>query len=116
MVDGGNYNGFNISGIGLIKAAKIQYRALTTYLTSASDFLDNFNALNQACSDLVGTGGITGGDCTEVGKALNAVQMSNTWNCAPSQPAPPALCSAGAPQNTIFDNFESGLGNWTISG
>ena len=37
MVDGGSYNGRTVTGIGLTKAAKIQYRALTTYLTSGSD-------------------------------------------------------------------------------
>src|SRR5262249_33169735 len=36
MVDGGTYNGQIISGIGLTKAAKIEYRALTVYLTSGS--------------------------------------------------------------------------------
>ena len=45
MVDGGTYNGRTITGIGLTKAAKIEYRALTQYLTSGSDFLDNYNAL-----------------------------------------------------------------------
>ena len=34
MVDGGSYNGRTVTGIGLAKAAKIRYRALTTYLTS----------------------------------------------------------------------------------
>ena len=52
MVDGGSYNGRTVTGIGLTKAAKIQYRALTTYLTSGSTFADNANALNQSCSDL----------------------------------------------------------------
>ena len=117
MVDGGTYNAQTVSGIGLTKAGKIQYRALTQYLVSSSDFLDNYNALQQSCSDLVGTAGITSGDCAEVKKALDAVQMANTWACTPSQPAVPAVCSAGQyPVNSFFDNFESGLGNWTRSG
>ena len=57
MVDGGTYNGRTISGIGLTKAAKIQYRALVTYLTSGADFADYGVALNQACGDLAGTFG-----------------------------------------------------------
>ena len=73
MVDGGTYNGFTVTGIGLTKAGKIQYRALTVYLNSASDFLDNYNALNQSCTDLVGTAGITAADCTQVKNALDAV-------------------------------------------
>ena len=46
MVDGGTYNGQTVTGIGLAKAARIQYRALTTYLTSGSGFRDNSAALN----------------------------------------------------------------------
>ena len=123
MVDGGGYNSFTISPLdgnqatSILKAAKIQYRALTQYLTSASDFLDNYNAIQQACTDLIGTSGITAGNCVEVKKALDAVEMSSVWPCSPTQAAPPALCSAGfAPQNVFYDSFETGLGNWTISG
>lgn len=123
MVDGGTYNGITIAALdanaatSLSKAGKIQYRALTQYLVSASDFLDNYNALQQACSDLIGISGITAGNCAEVKKALDAVQMSNTWPCAPPQAAAPALCSAGqVPVNTFLDNFEAGLSNWLISG
>ena len=58
-VDGGSYNGRTVTGIGLLKAAKIWYRALTTYLTSGSTFLDSYNALIQSCTDLTGTNGIT---------------------------------------------------------
>jgi bacillolysin len=123
MVDGGGYNGQTISPLdpnqftSLLKAAKIQYRALTLYLTSTSDFQDNYNALNQACVDLVGVAGITAGNCADVSRALDAVEMSAPWACAPSQAATPALCPVGKqPQNVLLDDFESGLSNWTISG
>ncbi len=123
MVDGGTYNSVTVTpldpsqAVSILKVAKIQYRALTQYLTSASDFLDNYNAIQQACTDLIGTSGITAGNCIEVKKALDAVQMSNVWPCSPAQATPPALCSAGlAPQNVFYDSFETGLGNWTISG
>jgi len=121
MVDGGTYNGFTITGIGLIKAGKIQYRALTTYLLSASDFLDNYNAVNQSCVDLVGSAGITSGDCIEVRKALDAVEMTSTWPCATLQAVVPPLCPAGKTPAYVFnDNLENtSSGNWmirTISG
>ncbi len=77
MVDGGSYNGRTITGIGLAKAGLIQYRALTTYLTSGSTFADNSTAVNQSCTDLVGTGGITAGDCSQVANAILAVEMAN---------------------------------------
>ena len=114
MVDGGTYNDTTVTGIGLTKAAKIQYRALTIYLISGSGFSDNFNALQQSCTDLVGTSGITSGDCTQVVNALLAVEMNNTWSCFGAQKAPP-LCAAGVPANTFVDTFESVTGNWTAT-
>ena len=117
MVDGGTYNGFTIAGIGLIKAGKIEYRALTTYLLSGSDFLDNYNALEQSCTDLIGVAGITAGDCAEVGKALDAVEMASPWPCSPPQASVPLFCPAGqVPSNVFFDNLENtASGNWVIT-
>jgi len=116
MVDGGSYNGKTVTGMGLTKAGKIQYRALTQYLLSSSDFLDNYNALQQACTDLIGTAGISAADCTEVKDAVDAVEMSDPWPCSPAQPIEPELCGPGQmPQNLFFDDFESGFDNWAIS-
>lgn len=114
MVDGGTYNNTTIAPIGLTKAAKIQYRALTVYLTSGSGFNDDSTALNQSCTDLVGTSGITASDCTQVALALVAVEMSHAWPCAGAAKAPP-LCSAGMSVNTFFDNFEAATSNWTAT-
>ena len=115
IVDGGTYNGYTVTGIGLAKAAKVEYRTLTAYLGSASDFLDTYFALRQSCTDLVGTAGITAADCGELGKAIAAVQMSSPWPCAPAQAAAPPLCPVGqAPQNAFFDTLENpASGNWT---
>ena len=114
MVDGGTYNGYSINGIGLTKAAKIEYRALTHYLLSGSDFLDNYNALKQACQDLIGSYGITAADYTEVVKALDAVEMSATWPCTPLQPATPLLCGPGQTHlDLFFDDLENAGGNWS---
>jgi bacillolysin len=112
MVDGGTYNGKTVTGIGLTKAAKIEYRALTSYLVSGSNFIDNHNALSQSCTDLIGTAGIAAGDCTQVGNALLAVEMNATWACSGATPAP-AMCAAGTLSSASFEGFETGLGNWT---
>lgn len=112
MVDGGTYNSQTITGIGLTKAAKVQYRALTTYLVSGANFIDNYNALNQSCTDLIGTAGIVAGDCTQIDKALLAVEMNATWACAGATAAP-ALCASGTVNVLATEGFESGLGNWT---
>lgn len=115
MVDGGSYNGLTITGLGSTKAAKIQYRALTRYLLSASDFLDNHHALMQSCVDLVGTSGISAADCAEVEQSLNAVEMSRPWPCSPPQAEVPLLCpSGGSVTDIFFDDLETiGSGQWT---
>jgi len=114
MVDGGTFNGITVTGMGLTKAAKIQYRVLTQYLVSASDFLDVYDAAPQACSDLIGTAGITASDCEQVRRAMDAVQMAAPALCL--QSAVPEFCPAGkAPSNLFFDDFESGLGSWSLS-
>ncbi|MCP4245618.1 MAG: M4 family metallopeptidase [bacterium] len=104
MVDGGTYNLITVAPLGLAKAGKIQYRSLAHYLTSASDFLDNYNALKQSCQDLIGTAGITAADCDEVGKALDAVEMSDPWPCSTPNPqaAVPALCTPPASPNIEY--------------
>ena len=56
ITDGGTFNGQTVTGIGLTKAARIYYEADAHLLTSASDYADLYNALQQACANLVGTG------------------------------------------------------------
>jgi Zn-dependent metalloprotease len=114
-VDGGTYNGITVSGIGLRKAAQIQYRVLTQYLTSAADFLDYYDAVGQACGDLVGgAAGITASDCLQVRRALDAVQIAAPALC--HQAVVPDLCPVGkVASNVFFDDFESGLGNWSLT-
>lgn len=113
MADGGTFNGKTVSGIGLTKAGKIQYRVLTKYLVSGSNFLDNFNALKRSCKDLIGTAGITSANCSQVNKAITAVQM-NSPVC--NTPLPPALCPSGKTvKNLYFNNFDAGLGSFALS-
>ena len=104
MADGGAYNGKSVAGIGLAKAASIQYRVLTEYLVSASGFVDAYHALQQACTDLVGIDGITSADCDQVENALDAVEMGEPWPCTT---AVPPLCPAGqAPVDVFADDLE----------
>ena len=53
LVDGGNYNGQNIQGIGLTKAAHIYFRAMTVYQNPVTDFADHAEALEAAAADLL---------------------------------------------------------------
>jgi hypothetical protein len=116
MVDGGTYNGRTVQGIGVAKAGRIQYRALTTYLTSGSGFRDNSAALNASCTDLVGSGGITAGDCTQVASAILAVEMASPLPCTGATPPPATFCPLGGNPVPLFsDGFESGGANWAVS-
>ncbi|MBY0426599.1 MAG: M4 family metallopeptidase [Cytophagales bacterium] len=74
-------NSFNVSGIGRNKAAAIFYRALTTYLTSNSQYIDSRNACIRSAQDLYGCG------ASEVQSVIQAwyavgVGNSNTINVA----------------------------------
>lgn len=109
MTDGGIFNGFTIAGIGITKVAKVYYEAQTHLLTSASDYQDLGAALNQACTNLKGTAGITDSDCGQVEKAVEATEMNNPPACSVSE-AP--LCS-NFMLNSQFNNDATGwVSHW----
>ena len=112
ITDGGTFNGETVTGLGITKASMIYYRVEVAYLTSASDYADLYNALQQACSDLVGTGGITVADCAEVTDAVNATEMDVSPPAAPNPEAP--VCPAGQTVSDLFfDDLENtASGNW----
>lgn len=115
MTDGGTFNGKTMTGLGKTKVAKIFYEAQTNLLTSGSDFLDLYNALYQACQNLVGTSGIVSSDCQQVRNATDAVEMN-------LQPVPgfnpeASVCPEGqTASNVFFDGLESGGANWASTG
>ncbi|HVN13312.1 MAG TPA: M4 family metallopeptidase, partial [Kineosporiaceae bacterium] len=115
MVDGGTYNGVTVAGIGLRKAARIQYRTLTGYTTAGSDFMDYYDAVQLACDDLIaGPEGITAADCVQVQRALDAVQIAAPALC--SQAVEPDVCPAGkVASDLFFDDFESGSAKWKLT-
>jgi len=82
-------------------------------LTSASDYADLFNALQQSCTNLVGSAGITAADCVEVADAVAAVEMSTLPPAAPNPEAP--VCGSGlVPADLFADDLENpSSGNWT---
>lgn len=130
MVDGGTHNGVAVTGIGLNKAAAIQYRALTRYLSVYSDFTDNYLALQAACRDLRNkwvnnadpeTGGgraerVRKADCAQVKAAADAVQMTAPvcTDVAPSPAGP--MCNDGETVASLFaDDHETGSSGWVAS-
>jgi Zn-dependent metalloprotease len=87
LVDGGDFNGQTVAGIGLTKAFAIYWRAQYVYQVPTSTFPDHADALQESCADLVGkeirdltTGlpygeSVTSADCGELDKALEAVEL-----------------------------------------
>jgi Zn-dependent metalloprotease len=126
MVDGGNYNGQTISGIGLTKAARIHWEAQLE-LTEASDFEDHADALDIACAALVGatlyeldafsssgvvsSQSITTGDCDEVAKTALAVELrAEPVACGFTtllNPSAPPVCDGNAAVSVHSEDWES---------
>lgn len=87
MTDGGTFNGFTVTAMGLTKAAAIHYQNLSHYLTTNSQFVDHRAGLTQSCKDLIGvplnsiTTGLTSGEvisqanCDAATAAMNAVEL-----------------------------------------
>jgi len=113
LVDGQYFNGYDVTGIGLEKTAKIFYEVQTNIFTSASDYADLYDNLYQACTNLIGTSGITAADCLEVQDAVDATEMDQQPSGCPATEAP--VCTGGVtPFNLFFDDMENtGSGNWT---
>ncbi len=88
IADGGVFNGFTVTGIGILKAAKIFYEAQTRMLTSAADYQDLAESLSQACNNLVGTSGITSANCANVREAIAAVEMTKQPTSCAANEAP----------------------------
>lgn len=138
LVDGGTYNGQTVTGIGLVKASHIFWRAQDTYLGPASDFVQLADALESSCSDLLGQEleglstssipagpsgeSITAADCAEVSQAIAAVELrlDPAAQCGfeplLAQDAP-ALCADtdSEPVSIHLETFEGGLDAWTLT-
>jgi Zn-dependent metalloprotease len=135
LVDGGDYNGVTVPAIGMTKAAHIYYRAMTEYQTPTSDFTDHANSLDASCTELVGADlnalstaendstvsgeKITAEDCSAVSSMAEAVELrTEPTQCAFQpllDPNAPAVCGEGTVKAEVFEeDFEGGLGDWTI--
>ncbi|MCO4822189.1 MAG: M4 family metallopeptidase [Flavobacteriaceae bacterium] len=131
LVDGGTYNGQTITGIGLTKAAHIFWRVQRQYLTASSDFVSFADALEAACTDLIGlnleelsTAGpagasgkiITQEDYNQLVKTILAVELRVVPECYGPLLLPLAneLCDASVSNPLFFEDWESGMGNWTV--
>jgi len=105
MVDGDVFNGRTVEGLGITKTARIWYEVQTSLLTSASDYQDLRDALQQACVNLIGTSGITSFDCQQVKHAADATEMYLQPSACAATKAP--LCPPWqSPVDIFFDDYE----------
>ncbi len=71
-------NGTNLAGIGRGTAVAIWYRALTTYWTSTTNYLQAANGMVRAANDLYGP---DSSQCTATVKAWKGVNVHPTRTC-----------------------------------
>lgn len=136
LVDGGTYNGFEISGIGLTKAAHLFWQAQHYYLSRTSDFRVLADALTAAYLDLreaalpvlsLAPGAptefeyLTTADSLSLQRAIAAVELRTLPDCADFRaalaPNPPEICLANGEELSPFftEDFETGTDGWTLS-
>lgn len=136
LVDGGTYNGQTITGLGLVKAAHLYWRAQSVYQVPTTKFADHADALEMSCTDLIGSPleglstsstpagpsgqSITGADCTEVSEMIAAVELRTDPTQCNFQPAlnpnTPNLCANQKnPPLHYYESFEDGLAGWTLT-
>ncbi|NUR15401.1 MAG: M4 family metallopeptidase [Dermatophilaceae bacterium] len=93
-----------VTGITHLKAEKIWYRTLATYLTSSSNYAAARTGAIKSAKDLYGSGSV---ECTAVEKAFTAIAVAaTTETCGTTTPPP----TGGALTN---GGFESGQTGWT---
>jgi bacillolysin len=115
LTDGGTLNGKTVTGLGMNKVASIYYEAQTNLLTSASDYQDLYNLLQQACTNLNGTGVTTAADCQEVKDAVDATEMNLQPTKAPAPEARVCNTSRGRVTTLFSDEMENtSSNNWTF--
>ncbi len=91
MSEGGAFNGCTITGIGKTTAQKIWYRALTTYLSSSSNFGYAYLGVQQACGDLYGS---SSDICNQTAKAFQATEVDQQ----PTTSQDGAICISVTPR------------------
>ncbi len=133
LVDGGNFNGQVVNGIGFTKAAHIFWRAQSQYLTATSDFASMADALEASATDLIGINleglsttdvpagpsgeMITAADVDAVIAAVLAVEMRiNPDACGfDTILAPiPDLCDNATNDAIFFEDWETGMDGWLV--
>jgi bacillolysin len=121
IVDGGTFNGQQITGLGLEKAAKI-YWEVEEELTSGATYADLYVVLPQACRNLATVGVLSAADCAQVTKAVTATEMNLEPATVPPTPKPAGWCPTGTVRGDLasdgFEEYENEplTVNWLVQG
>jgi Zn-dependent metalloprotease len=103
-------DGSTVGGIGRAFAAKIWYRALTTYMTSATSYAGARQAAVNAAKDLYGA---TSTQCAGVEKAFSAISVPGA-TCGTTPPTTPPTTTPPTTGSLLQNpGFESGATAWT---
>ncbi|MFF2630470.1 M4 family metallopeptidase [Kitasatospora griseola] len=112
-------NGDSFSGIGKDKAAAIWYRALTTYMTSTTNYSSARTATLQAAADLYGA---NSQERYIVSKAWAAVSIGTALPDPGGSTSSPSPSPSGSPTGNpnpgnalVNGGFEQGTTGWTQS-
>ena len=103
---GTSCNSTRFTGVGRDVAAKIWYRAMTTYWTSTTTYPRAANGMIKGARDLYGRNSTT---CKKVVTAWKAVKVTPTASCDT------AAESFTGSTNISNPGFESGVSGWTQS-
>ncbi|HET8884797.1 MAG TPA: M4 family metallopeptidase, partial [Salinimicrobium sp.] len=109
---GTNDNGqsYNVSSIGMTKAAAIAYRNLTVYLNSNSQYDDARNGAIQSAIDLYGAGSA---EEIAVTNAWHAVGVGSTYDDGGGNPIPDECTDGNVYLSLTFDNYPAETA-WTL--
>ncbi len=136
LTDGGNYNDYDIAGVGLTKAAHLFWHAQAHYLSRTSDFPHLADALSAAYLDLRETPlpelslaadfeptyqQLTTADSLSLQQVIAAVELRMAPLCddfvSALQPDAPEICLTPGYALMPFysEEFETGTDGWTLS-
>lgn len=96
---------YNVTGIGMLKAGKIAYRAINTYLSANSTFAQARTAMIQSAQDLYGA---DGQEEQTVTNAMYAVNVGDAYVVTG-----PPVCTTTVSSFPYAEGFENTLGQWT---
>jgi len=112
-----SYAPSGFTGIGPEKAIRIWYKALTTYMTSSTNYASARTAALNACSDLYGTTGAEYAAVQNAFGAINVGALASTGVTVGISPSSVTLASGGTQQFTAtVSGSTTTTVTWTCTG